>query len=151
MRILIFLNIVFFFISQKEYNRTYLNHSTTDRYTHARAHVHVHVHTHTSYTKSIMSSKLRACASVPPPVAKIFDVGDIFGSDGKPDTEALMTHFKNEGRVSAGAALRVRGGGERTASFMSRFYWSAIIFPILVVVFHHHSFSHSFFGSLFSL
>lgn len=44
---------------------------------------------------------------MPPPVAKIFDVGDIFGSDGKPDTEALMTHFKNEGRVSAGAALRL--------------------------------------------
>lgn len=44
---------------------------------------------------------------VPAPVAKIFDVGDIFGKDGKPDTETLMTHFKNEGRVSEAAAIRV--------------------------------------------
>ena len=65
----------------------------------------------TTSQRSSMSSKLRACASVPPPVAKIFDVGDIFGSDGKPDTEALMAHFKNEGRVSAGAALRVSTRG----------------------------------------
>lgn len=48
-----------------------------------------------------------AAMKVPAPVAKIFDVGDIFGKDGKPDTETLMTHFKNEGRVSEAAAIRV--------------------------------------------